>query len=191
MLMSFFNFDSRVNFPRSADEPGRTSDALVTATHDRLVENLTEGARSVRAGCSSALNSAFWCSAAFSAVLGLFFAVPHAAQAERDPWVAPADAAAMANPHAADANAAGRGKTIYAKRCTNCHGETGHADGKDAADLSVEPEKFDGDELVKQTDGALFWKVRTGRKPMPKYSNRLSEDEVWDVVAYIRTLGKK
>ncbi len=112
-------------------------------------------------------------------------------RAEREPWVAPSDAVGTVSPQHADDASVARGKAVYSKRCVDCHGKTGHGDGPDAADLSVEPGKFDGDLLTKETDGALFWKVRTGRKPMPKYSNRISEQETWDVVNYIRTLGKK
>ena len=108
-----------------------------------------------------------------------------------DTWLAPEQQKHVSNPIAQDESSISAGKRIYTKRCEGCHGSAGSGDGPDAADLSIEPAKLYDESTVAQADGELFWKIRTGKKPMPKYDNRLSEEETWHVINFIRTLGKK
>ena len=41
-----------------------------------------------------------------------------------------------------------------------------------------------------ETDGSLFWKMTNGRGPMPSWRDTLSDQERWQLVNYIRKLGK-
>jgi hypothetical protein len=41
-----------------------------------------------------------------------------------------------------------------------------------------------------QQDGEIFWKVTHGKAPMPKFQDILTEDERWQVIAYIRSFNK-
>jgi len=101
-------------------------------------------------------------------------------------WTAPARASGKKNPVAADGASVGRGKAVYAAHCASCHGTSGKGDGPAAKDL----EKSAGDmtKLAGQTDGGIFWKITEGKKPMPGYGSKLSEQQRWDVVNYMRTL---
>ena len=72
-----------------------------------------------------------------------------------------------------------------------CHGKTGDADGPAVIELNIHPAKLSDPQLNTEPDGALFWKITTGKKPMPKYGTRLSETDRWNVINYIRTLAKK
>lgn len=103
-------------------------------------------------------------------------------------WKAPARAAAKKNPIAADAVSVGRGKAVYTAECASCHGNSGKGDGPSAKDL----EKHPGDmtKLGGQTDGALFWKITEGKKPMASFATKLTEQQRWDVINYMKTLGK-
>jgi len=103
-----------------------------------------------------------------------------------DEWKAPARAAAKKNPVAADAVSVGRGKAVYAADCASCHGSSGKGEGPAAKDL----EKHPGDmtKLSGQSDGALFWKITEGKKPMASFASKLSEQQRWDVINYMRTL---
>jgi mono/diheme cytochrome c family protein len=38
------------------------------------------------------------------------------------------------------------------------------------------------------TDGGIFWKLTTGREPMPPFGKKLSERERWVLVHYVRSL---
>jgi len=44
--------------------------------------------------------------------------------------------------------------------------------------------------MSKETDGSLFWKMSEGRGPMPSWKDQLTETERWQLVIYIRKLGK-
>ena len=105
-------------------------------------------------------------------------------------WSAPAKAKAMPNPIPATPQAIGAGMSIYMDRCQNCHGEDGNGKGERADKLSVQPADFtDAHAMSAQTDGELFWKISEGHRPMPAFQKKLSEEERWQIVDYIRTFS--
>jgi mono/diheme cytochrome c family protein len=106
----------------------------------------------------------------------------------RPPWVAPSRAARKKNPIAADDKSIAAGKGIYIAQCLKCHGDAGKGDGPSAKDLDPKPKDLSDPAIASQTDGALYWKITTGRKPMPSFENLLSDDDRWSVVNYVRTL---
>ena len=82
------------------------------------------------------------------------------------------------------------GQKIYSKTCMMCHGKTGDADGPAVIELNIHPAKLSDPHLGTESDGSLFWKITTGKKPMPAYGKRLSETDRWNLVNYVRTLPK-
>ena len=106
-------------------------------------------------------------------------------------WKAPSRAAKRKNPTAADAASIDAGKTVYQKECVSCHGAAGKGDGPAAKDLQVKPGDLSAAKLAQETDGELFWKITEGKKPMPSFSKLLSDDQRWNAVNYVRTLGPK
>ena len=106
-------------------------------------------------------------------------------------WTAPAAEARKKNPVAVSESSLAAGQKIYLKRCLACHGKTGNGDGPDAADLGIHPAKLSDPAIVAETDGALFWKITVGKKPMPNYGSRLSPTDRWSVINYLRTLAKR
>jgi mono/diheme cytochrome c family protein len=126
-------------------------------------------------------------------LVAFFLAVDQAAAQGRTSekvWTAPASEAAKKNPVAANQDSIGAGEKVYTKRCLSCHGKSGNGDGPDAADLGIHPAKFSDPRLRKESDGAFYWKITVGKKPMPHYGGRLSEADRWNVINYIRTLAK-
>jgi mono/diheme cytochrome c family protein len=106
-------------------------------------------------------------------------------------WSAPAKAKAMPNPIPATPQAIGAGMSVYMDRCQNCHGEDGNGKGERAEKLSVAPADFtDAHAMGAQTDGELFWKISEGHRPMPAFEKKLSEEERWQLVDYIRTFSQ-
>ena len=128
--------------------------------------------------------------AAGAAVMGLALAVTAWAAAE-EPWVAPARNARRANPVAADDQSLAAGKTLYAKHCLSCHGEAGKGNGPAAKDLDKSPGDLSKPTMWEQSDGAIFWKLSTGKKPMPTFETLTTETERWQIVNYMRTLAPK
>jgi len=106
-------------------------------------------------------------------------------------WSAPAAEAQKKNPVAAAESSLAAGRKIYSKTCFMCHGKTGDADGPAVIELNIHPAKLSDPKLATESDGALFWKVTTGKKPMPTYGKRFSETDRWNLVNYIRTLPKR
>lgn len=106
-------------------------------------------------------------------------------------WIAPARAAKKKNPIAVDAASLAKGKTLYTKECASCHGNAGKGDGPAAKALEKHPGDLSLPKLWDQTDGAIFWKLTEGRKPMPSNLLTMSEDDRWHVINYTRTLAPK
>ena len=106
-------------------------------------------------------------------------------------WTAPAAEARKKNPVAVSESSLAAGQKIYLKRCLACHGKTGNGDGPDAADLGIHPAKLSDPVIRDETDGALFWKITVGKKPMPNYRTRLSPTDRWNVINYLRTLANR
>ena len=69
------------------------------------------------------------------------------------------------------------------------HGENGDGQGTEADMYDVKPADFADPAIAKETDGELFWKVTSGRKPMPSFKVKLSEQERWQVIDFIRTFA--
>jgi mono/diheme cytochrome c family protein len=106
-------------------------------------------------------------------------------------WQAPPEAKALKNPVPATEKTLASAKGIYAERCSNCHGEKGDGNGGEAMMYFPQPSDFTDPALLKDvTDGELFWKMSEGRRPMPSFKNKLSEEERWELVNYLRTFAK-
>src|SRR5262245_25234677 len=106
-------------------------------------------------------------------------------------WVSPAPNAAQKNPIASTQESIGAGQKIYSKTCAMCHGKTGDADGPAVIELNIHPAKLSDPKIATESDGSLFWKITTGKKPMPAYGKRISETDRWNLVNYVRTLSKR
>ena len=106
-------------------------------------------------------------------------------------WLSPAPSAAKKNPIAPTQDSIAAGQKIYSKTCAMCHGKSGDADGPAVIELNIHPAKLSDPQLATESDGALFWKITTGKKPMPAYGKRLSETDRWHLVNYVRTLPKR
>jgi mono/diheme cytochrome c family protein len=123
--------------------------------------------------------------------LGLWVGLAGAlATGDDKPWEAPPAQAQKKNPVPANESSLAAGQKIYMKRCAACHGKTGRGDGPDAVDLGIHPAKFSDPKLRQESDGALFWKITVGKKPMPDYGGRLSPTDRWNVINYLRTLAR-
>lgn len=124
-----------------------------------------------------------------TAVIALFNFV-NSAEAIHTGWFAPDWTMKLKNKFTSKADAEA-GKKIYIKNCTKCHGDTGKGDGGSAGSLQIElPDFSNKDITAEESDGEWFWKVRVGKFEMPPFQIILSDDDVWKVVTYLRTLAK-
>jgi len=109
-----------------------------------------------------------------------------------DPWQAPATASGVQNPFNYKTPAVvAAGKKIFTQFCVACHGAKGKGDGIAGSSLTPRPANFMSVPIVEQSDGSMFWKITTGKTPMPTWGSVLKPGQRWDVICYIRTLEDK
>jgi len=107
-------------------------------------------------------------------------------------WQAPPEARAVKSPLAPGAEVLAAGAGVYAAKCLGCHGPEGRGNGTVLrADRFPHGDLTAGGRVAAASDGELYWKISTGRRPMPAFASRLSESERWQVVAYVRSLSAK
>jgi putative copper resistance protein D len=84
-----------------------------------------------------------------------------------------------------------RGRELFITNCAVCHGADGRGDGPAAARLVQRPADLTSPHTADHTPGDIFWWVTHGLGlAMPPFGDRLSVDERWDVVTFVRTLSK-
>jgi mono/diheme cytochrome c family protein len=109
---------------------------------------------------------------------------------------APAPPAAAPSAAAATAPDAARGKLHFENYCVSCHGPRGEGDGPVAQALDPKPARL-GDRAYMSTrnDETLFQVIKNGgasvgRSPMmAPWSGSLSDEQIRDVIAYVRSLA--
>jgi len=110
---------------------------------------------------------------------------------EKSGWRAPEEAKKVKNPVKSTKASIEKGKEIYEKKCSLCHGEKGDGKGPASAGLNPKPTNFKESHGEKMTDGEHFWKITTGRGGMPSFAKDLTEEERWQVINYINIFSKR
>lgn len=105
-------------------------------------------------------------------------------------WPVPAEFKSMKNPVKATAESVEMGSMLYKKYCASCHGKEGLGDGVKARSLETFPGDFSGAFYQNQTDGEHFYKTKMGRDEMPAYDKKVSDEDIWNMVNYMRTFKK-
>ena len=100
------------------------------------------------------------------------------------------DAPALTNPVEATGESLARGKDLYGRHCAKCHGADGNGTGPSTHGINADPRKLwvwgsAGD----AADGYLFSIVSNGRTDMPPWGLVLAENELWDLVNYVKSLA--
>jgi mono/diheme cytochrome c family protein len=106
------------------------------------------------------------------------------------PWPAPETAVKKKNPVEPTEASIKEGKDLYNQHCKSCHGAKGKGDGPKAEKIDISCGDLSSPETAKISDGELWWKTTEGRKPMPSFKEKLSDNERWSIINYIRTFVK-
>ncbi len=94
-------------------------------------------------------------------------------------------------PFAIDRNGLKRGQERYNIYCSPCHGATGNGQGMIALRgfaLRRQPGNYHTDRLRKMPVGHFFDVITNGYGTMYSYASRITPDDRWKIVAYIRAL---
>lgn len=110
---------------------------------------------------------------------------------EGDGWQAPPEANQFINPLLNLVEAETQGKSLYTQYCVACHGEQGYGDGAAGSGQGQKPANFHDERIMKQRPGAVFWKISNGRGNMPPFGQSLTEEQRWQLVAYVRSFARK
>jgi mono/diheme cytochrome c family protein len=84
------------------------------------------------------------------------------------------------------------GKELYDKRCWSCHGTRGGGDGPAGIAMIPPATRFSDYEAMKdRTAQDWYAAIQSGVPGTAMYPQRLTEHEVWDLIAYLRSLGRR
>ena len=108
-------------------------------------------------------------------------------------WNVPPEAKTWKNPVAATPATLANARQLYINNCQKCHGVNG--DGKLPSGsnyfYSTKPTDFTNRRIVDaMSNGEIFWKMTHGRKPMPAFEKRLSDEQRWELVNLIREFAR-
>ena len=107
-------------------------------------------------------------------------------------WNVPPDAKQMKNPVPSNAETLDSARVLYRNDCAKCHGINGDGKRPPGAMYAyrTQPTNFTRAKLMDaMSDGEIFWKITNGRKPMPSFKIRLTQEQRWGLVNLIRVFA--
>jgi mono/diheme cytochrome c family protein len=126
-----------------------------------------------------------------SLLLVAFFLLVLASCAEnknaRQSWRVPDAAIETLNPILYTVESVVKGKTLFEQHCQQCHGYWGEGNGVIGLSLDKRPAnllRIAG----KKAEGEFAWKIAEGRGEMPAFRNKLSDDDIWNIVNFVQSL---
>lgn len=81
------------------------------------------------------------------------------------------------------------GETLFKTKCAACHGQDGKGEVPMGKKLGAR--NLSSTEVQGQSDAQLTDAVTKGKGKMPAYDGKLTKEQIGELVAYIRELGKK
>jgi copper transport protein len=107
-------------------------------------------------------------------------------QARIDPILANTRGGSAIDP--TDVAAIQRGEEIYVNACLSCHGADLRGDGPAGAGMQPPPADFTAEHTKVHSDSDLVYWVKNGKQGtgMPGFGNSLSDQEILDVLSYIK-----
>ena len=83
-----------------------------------------------------------------------------------------------------------KGITGYGYFCVICHGPEADGNGTVGQSFAPLPTDLKSPYVQKQSDGILFYRISMGYKRHPLLSDTISEEDLWAIITYIRSLAR-
>jgi mono/diheme cytochrome c family protein len=126
----------------------------------------------------------------FALLLALICVAILMAVHENKQWNIPEEDKRRVNPIQPSREVINAARGIYLDKCSQCHGTLGKGDGPDAATYYPSPTNLtDASHINSFTDGEIFYQISQGRKPMPAFKKRLTEEQRWQLVLFVRAFA--
>lgn len=94
------------------------------------------------------------------------------------------------NPMISTPDSISMGSKLFSKNCISCHGEIGKGDGPAAQSLQEPPANLQM--LAKKKSANTFAaNIYYGKNEMPAFKDILTEDEIWHLANYVKSLAKQ
>jgi mono/diheme cytochrome c family protein len=104
------------------------------------------------------------------------------------PWIVPEEAKRRVNPLTPSQVNLSVARQLYLDKCAECHGDSGKGDGSQAKLYDPLPTNLaDAGHMSTVSDGELFYKISQGHRPMPGFKKRLTDEQRWQLVVFIRS----
>jgi mono/diheme cytochrome c family protein len=116
------------------------------------------------------------------------------ATAQKTPSYAaiPVGEAKKENPVKSSPESLARARKWWTLDCEMCHNKNGDGKGETAKDMKLAMVDFtDPATLKDRTDGEIYWIIKNGHNDMPAEGQRITTEQGWDLVNYVRSLAKK
>lgn len=109
-------------------------------------------------------------------------------------WTIPPTAIEEKNPLPVNPATLAGGKKLFDAKCQSCHGAAGKGDGPDADKKYADTmDLTQAARAARNADGQVFYKIWNGRlnPKMPAFSEQMTKEQAWAVVAYVQSLRQK
>jgi mono/diheme cytochrome c family protein len=97
------------------------------------------------------------------------------------------------NPVPADQVSLDRGRELFNRNCTLCHGEAGQGNGPITQFWNAEmrkPANLTEERMKTMSDGTVYITISNGYGTMPPLRENLDVRERWDTVNFVKTLSQ-
>lgn len=103
-------------------------------------------------------------------------------------WVVPEDKKGKLSPFSFNEETRKAGERLYTINCISCHGTPGKANYSNLVPPPGDPAT---DKIQHNSDGEIFFKVTTGRGPMPSFKNAIQANDIWKLISFLRSFNSK
>ena len=118
-------------------------------------------------------------------IIGLLF---FSGQIFGQDWIVPDDQKNLVNPLEYNLANVKKGKELFTKNCKSCHGDPGK---NNHLPLVPPPPDITSEQMQKNTEGQIHYKITNGRGTMPQFKATISDDDRWRLVNFIMNYNSK